>query len=143
MPELQQLPFVKVQRLEMAKIAQILQRKFKISHFLFRFRNKRLFCRYWSVTCVYRISYLYVKHSTRGTSLKFRRWRYQAILPHLILKPILDVHFFTTSDACAKFHEFLSMFMPSKKRFICQKRKNNNKKRSNSNRVLTPSVIGL
>ncbi len=47
----------------MSKMTQNLQRKLKITNFLLGlgFSSKRLFCRYWCVTCVYRFSYIYVK----------------------------------------------------------------------------------
>ncbi len=79
----------------MAKTAQNLQRKFKITDFLLGFGlcTGAPFCRYWCFTCVYWISYMYVKHSSRGTSLKFYKWRYWAIVPHPLLKPISDIKF--------------------------------------------------
>ncbi len=84
------------------------------------------FCRYWCVPCVYQSLYMYVKHSSRGTALKFYRWRYRAILSHPLLKPISDVKFHHFGQ-CAKFHEFSSMFRPSKMRFILEKKKKNHR----------------
>ncbi len=39
----------------MAKTAQKSERKFKMADFLLclRIRSKRLFCRYWAITCMY------------------------------------------------------------------------------------------
>lgn len=76
----------------MTKTAKKLYRKFKITDLGFGFWTRRLFLRYWCVTCVYRVSYI-EKHSSRGTSLKFYRWRYWAILPHPLLKPMSDENF--------------------------------------------------
>ncbi len=47
---------------------------------------------------------------------------------------------FTSSDACAKFGDFSSMFRPSKMRLSLGN--NNNNKQSRFNRVLAPSVLG-
>ncbi len=88
---------------------------------------------------MYQFSYMYVKRSSRRTPLNIYRWRCRAILPHLLLKPISDVNF-TSSDACAKFPDFSSMFRSSKMRLSLEKKKNNNNnnnnKRSRFNRVL-------
>ena len=87
--------FVKVRGLKMAKTAQKSERKFKMADFLLclGLRSKRPFCRYQVLACMYRISYTYVEHSGRRTPLNFYRWRYRAILPRPILKPISDVNF--------------------------------------------------
>ncbi len=56
----------------MAKMTQILLRKFKLTDFLlgFGFRTRRLFCRYWCVTCVYRFSQMYVKRNGEQYAFK-------------------------------------------------------------------------
>ncbi len=61
------------------------------------------------------ILYMYVKRSSRRTPLKVYRWRYRAILPHPLLKPISDVNFRHFWGVC-KVSDFSSMFRPSKMR---------------------------
>ncbi len=143
----------------MAKMTQNLQRKFKITDFLLGsgFRTWRLFCRYCYVTWVYQLLYLYVKRSSRCTPLKVYRWRYRAILPHPLLKPISDVNFRHFWGVC-KFLTFRACLGPQNA--INSEKNNNiiineadswsshhrcsgpNNKQSRFKRVLTPSVLG-
>ena len=130
----------------MTKMTQNLLIILVITDFLlgFGFCSKRLFCRYWRVTCVYRFSYMYMKRSSRRTPLNVYRWRYWAILPHPLL-----AYIFASSEVCAKFHDFSSMFRPSKMRFILEKKNNNNKysckqrwRAQATNAITTPVASG-
>ncbi len=89
---------------------------------------RNTFCRYWCVTCVYRILYMYVKHSSRGTSLKFYRRRYWEILPHPLLKPISDVNFLHFWHVCKV--SWIWLILKKKKKL------------NNSNRVLAHRCSG-
>ncbi len=101
--------------------------KIKITDFLLGWISYlETFCRYCYVTWVYQLLYMYVKRSSRRTPLKVYRWRYRAILPHPLLKPISDVNF-RHFWACAKFRDFSSMFRPSKMRLSLENNNNNNK----------------
>ncbi len=119
--------FVKVWHLQMAKMSQNMTGKFKITDFLlgFGFRSRRLFCRYCYVTCVYRFSYMYVKRSLRAL-----RWMSigGAVEPfcHTYFWNPYKTYISTSSDACAKFPDFSSMFRPSKMRLSLENNNNNN-----------------
>ncbi len=76
------------------------------------------------VTCVYRFSFMYVKHSGRGTSLKVNMWRYRVILPHPLLKPISDVHFCHFWYVCRSFRIFRACLGPQKHDSFWRRRRN-------------------
>ncbi len=123
----------------MAKMTQNMTRKFKITDFLlgFWFRTKRLFCRYCYVTWVYQFSHMYVKCSSRRTPLNIIGGAVEPFCHTYSWNPY-QTYIFTSSDACAKFPDFSSMFRSSKMRLSLENNNNNNNnnKRSRFNRVL-------
>ena len=154
----------------MTKITQNMLIILKITDFLLglEFRSKSLFCRYWCVTYVCQFSCMYVKHSWKAVDFLGIGGAVEPFC-HTLFWILYQTKIFTRFDACAKFHDFLSMLKPSKMRFIREKKKkknnnnkkqsrykrvlaprcsgpnnnnNNNNKRSNSKRVLAPSVLG-
>ncbi len=122
----------------MAKTAQNLPRKFKITDFLLGsgLRTGDFFVGIGVLhvstefhTCMWNIAWGALRWNFIGGAIE--------PFCHTHFRNPYEIKIVASSGACAKFNEFSSIFMPSKMRFILKK-----KKLSNSNRVLTPSVLG-
>ena len=110
----------------MTKITQNLLIILKITDFLLglEFHSKSLFCRYWCVTYVCQFSCMYMKHSWKAVDFLGIGGAVEPFC-HTLFWILYQTKIFTRFDACAKFHDFLSMFRPSKMRFILEKYNNN------------------
>ncbi len=130
-------------------MTQNLQIKLKITDFLLGFGicNKRLLV---GIGVLH--MYTNFRTCTWNVARGALRWKCigGAIEPfcHTHFWNIYQMSIFASSEVCAKFRDFSSMFRPSKMRLGLEKKNknnnnnNNNNKQSRFNRVLAPSVLG-